>query len=309
MPALQVLGSLSDDEPAPSGDVPIGDQSHQEPSACPHYAGTANGWDATCTRNDNPEPIHAAFQRIQCISHRHERCEVFLGKESTPLPPDETQTGRRRIPRRIAVPSVLGLALLAAASFAFGGLPGIGAGSNQAPAVPAATMIESPLATAGQGGAISTTVEPASTNVGTVETVAAMDGSNGRAVPVPAPDRIIGGPAAFLPGLTPFLIALQRIDLTPSLEAAGSADTSNPPSELPASLLQADGVYRVQTTTGNGVAHRSDCDASARLKTGWVDTQLVELRGIGIDRCEGWSYAEGAGVGAWIQTRWLSPVS
>lgn len=315
MPALQILRSRSDGDSAPAGEAPASDQTRQGRTACPYYAGAPGGWDATCSRNENPEPIHTAFQRIHCTSQRHERCEVFLGQEASPLPPGSTERSRLRIPVRVALPGILGVALVVAASFVFGGLPGIGAGADDSSPAVASASIATSLSLDTTHSAVETGPS-AGTEPSAEESTAAVtaigtssSGSSSSVARVPTPDRIIGGPPAFLPALIPFLIALQRIDLTSSLNTVIGLETPAESHNLPADLVPANGLFRVRTTSGNGIAHRSDCVSSARMSTGWVDTQLVELRGIGIGRCEGWSYAEWAGVSAWIQTRWLTPVA
>ncbi len=345
MPALQVFRSPQDEEPDPVEGASAFHAPATDRVICPHYSGTENGWDATCARNETPEPIHTAFQRIHCTSRRHERCQVFLGEAPSPLQPD-TPTRRRPMrmpmPNRLALSGVLGLALVVGASFFVGSLPGIGAGSDEAPVVAPPVTIE-----AAQPEVSETATEPDSTGADAMasdsmasdstasalpeavlpvsETAAA--GSNNTpqgesAEPVTTTDgpadttidsrsttRLIGGPPAFLPALIPFLIALQYLELAPTLDPGLSEDLPDETTDLPPNLEAATGLYRVKTTSGNGVAHRSACISSARMNTGWVDGQHVELLGTGVDGCEGWSYAQAGGIAAWIQSGFLIPVS
>ncbi|MCZ6707277.1 MAG: LysM domain-containing protein [Chloroflexi bacterium] len=85
---------------------------------------------ARCTRYASAYPIHLAYQKIHCITSRHERCPVFLGIEERPCPPEVSRRAadRRRRARRILTATTVVVALglpfaVAAADFVSHGPP------------------------------------------------------------------------------------------------------------------------------------------------------------------------------------------
>ena len=85
---------------------------------------------AHCTRYASAYPIHLAYQKIHCITSRHERCPVFLGVDERPYPPIAARraAARRRRARRVLTAATVLVALglpfaVAAADFASHGPP------------------------------------------------------------------------------------------------------------------------------------------------------------------------------------------
>ena len=107
-------------------------------AGCPHLAGAGlsvmnqavASENARCTRYASAYPIHLAYQKIHCITSRHERCPVFLGVEERPCPPEVSRRAadRRRRARRVLTAATVVVALglpfaLAAADFVSHGPP------------------------------------------------------------------------------------------------------------------------------------------------------------------------------------------
>ena len=85
---------------------------------------------AHCTRYASAYPIHLAYQKIHCITSRHEHCPVFLGVDERPYPPIVARraAARRRRARRVLTAATVVVALglpfaVAAADFVSHGPP------------------------------------------------------------------------------------------------------------------------------------------------------------------------------------------
>ena len=59
-------------------------------------------------------------------------------------------------------------------------------------------------------------------------------------------------------------------------------------------------------TSGDGVAHRSDCDEDARREGAWAEGTIVRVTHRGVGPCLGWSLATDGEVSSWVRDRYVA---